>query len=119
MSPCESFFCWRISRKRSPIITVILPPVAELGYHQDFNSQPDMLSSKMLTLPVFAPIGVRGPSPSRTALRFRFLGMRVLRLCALDARSGCRRTVYFADGVDSFGFLGRFLRALAPGEELH
>src|SRR5260370_12487486 len=64
-----------------------------------------------------ALIGVMGVLPTHTTLRF--LRMRVLRLCALDARSGCRRTVSFAPGVDSFGFWGRFLRALAPAEGLY
>jgi hypothetical protein len=45
--------------------------------------------------------------------------MRVLRHGALDARSRCRRTIYFAGGGDSFGFFGRFLRALAPGKKLY
>src|SRR6266850_7287898 len=63
-------------------------------------------------------IGFIGIPSTITALGFFFLGMRVLRLCALDGRNGCRRTVYFAAGVDSFGFLRRFLRALAPGEKL-
>jgi hypothetical protein len=44
--------------------------------------------------------------------------MRVLRHCALNAQSGCRRTIYFAAGADSFGFLRRFLRALPLGENL-
>ena len=57
-------------------------------------------------------------SRSHTAFGFVFLDMRVLWLCALDARNGCRRTVYFAIGVDSFGFLRSFLCALAPTEKL-
>src|SRR6267154_410574 len=74
------------------------------------------LSSRLCSAGLIGFIGI--PS-TITALGFVFLGMRVLWLCALDARSGCRRTVYFAAGVDSFGFLGRFLRPLAPGEKLH
>src|SRR6266699_2056187 len=63
-------------------------------------------------------IGFSGIPSTITALGFFFLGMRVLRRGALDARSRFRRTIYFAGGVDSFGFFGRFLRALAPGEKL-
>ena len=40
----------------------------------------------------FAAIGVKGVSPSHTDLVFLLLGMRVLRHCVLDTRSGCRRT---------------------------
>src|SRR5712664_4600330 len=62
-------------------------------------------------------IGFIGIPSTITALVF-FLGMRVLRHGALDARSRCRRTIYFAGGVESFGFCWCFLRALAPGEKL-
>src|SRR5260370_12230885 len=64
-------------------------------------------------------IGFIGIPSTITALGFFFLGMRVLRRGALDARSRCRRTIYFAGEVDSFGFFGRFLRVLAPGEKLY
>src|SRR5438874_1844681 len=74
------------------------------------------LSSRLCSAGLIGFIGI--PS-TITALRFFFLAMRALRLRALDARSGRRRTIYFAAGVDSFGFLGRFLRALAPGKKLH
>src|SRR5258708_36787214 len=60
---------------------------------------------------------IRIPS-TITALRFFFLGMRALRLCALDARSQCQRTIYFPAGLDPFGFFRRFLRALRPGQNL-
>src|SRR5882762_1177004 len=50
---------------------------------------------------------------------FFFLDMRVLRHCALDTRSGWHRTIWFATGVDPFGFFRRFLQALAPGEKLN
>src|SRR5258708_1730500 len=63
-------------------------------------------------------IGFIGTPSTITALVF-FLGMGVLRHGALDARSRCRRTIYFAGGANSFGFFGRFLRALAPGEKLY
>src|SRR5437016_12893591 len=74
------------------------------------------LSSRLCSAGLIGFIGI--PS-TITALVFFFLGMRALRHGALDARSRCRRTIYFAGGVDSFGFFGRFLRALAPGEKLH
>src|SRR5467141_3558729 len=64
-------------------------------------------------------IGFIGTPSTITALGFFFLGMRVLRHGALDARSRCRRTIYFAGGVDSFAFFARFLRALATGEKLY
>src|SRR5260370_7790648 len=64
-------------------------------------------------------IGFIGIPSTITALGFFFLGMRVLRHGALDARSRCRRTIYFAGGVDSLGFFGCFLRTLAPGKKLH
>src|SRR5437667_8240487 len=64
-------------------------------------------------------IGFIGIPSTITVLGFFFLGMRVLRHGALDARSRCRRTIYFAGGVDSFGFFGHFLRALAPGKKLY
>src|SRR5258708_9434435 len=64
-------------------------------------------------------IGFIGTPSTITALGFFFLGMRVLRHGALDARSRCRRTIYFAGGVDSLGFFWRFLFALAPGEKLY
>src|SRR5260370_8398116 len=74
------------------------------------------LSSRLCSAGLTGFIGI--PS-TITALGFFFLGMRVLRHSALDARSRCRRTIYFAGGVDSFGFFRGFLRALAPGEKLH
>src|SRR5882757_4616835 len=74
------------------------------------------LSSRLCSAGLIGFIGI--PS-TITALGFFFLGMRVLRRGALDARSRCRRTIYFAAGVGSFGFFGRFLRALAPGEKLY
>src|SRR5216684_7079960 len=74
------------------------------------------LSSRLCSAGLTGFIGI--PS-TITALGFFFLGMRVLRHCALDTRSGWHRTIYFAAGVDSFGFFGCFLRALAPGEKLH
>src|SRR6266404_8843356 len=43
MSPCESFFSSRISRKRSPIITVTLPPRPDY-VRQYCNSQYDIKS---------------------------------------------------------------------------
>src|SRR6267378_3216008 len=53
------------------------------------------------------------PAPQRlTYLGFLFLGMHVLRHCALDTRSGCRRTSSFVTGVDSFCFLGAFFGRL-------
>src|SRR5258707_1352339 len=64
-------------------------------------------------------IGFIGIPSTVTALAFFFLGMRVLRHGALDARSRCRRTIYFAVGLDRFGFFRRLLRALAPGEKLY
>src|SRR5260370_12879666 len=64
-------------------------------------------------------IGFIGIPSTITALGFFFLGMRVLRHGALDARSRCRRTIYFAGGVDSLGFFGCFLRTLAPGKKLY
>src|SRR5713226_2451402 len=64
-------------------------------------------------------IGFIGIPSTITALGFFFLGMHVLRHGALDARSRCRRTIYFAGGVDSLGFFWCFLRALAPGKKLH
>src|SRR6266478_10195610 len=64
-------------------------------------------------------IGFIGIPSTITAFGFFFLGMRVLRHGALDTRSRCRRTIYFAGGVGSFGFFRRFLRALAPGEKLY
>src|SRR5258707_7081291 len=64
-------------------------------------------------------IGVKSVSPSHTALGFFFLGMRVLWHCALDTRNGRHWTIWFAAGVDSFGFFGRSLRALAPGKKLY
>src|SRR5258706_3881061 len=73
------------------------------------------LSSRLCSAGLIAFTGI--PS-TITALVFFFLGMGILRHGALDARSRCRRTIYFAGGVDSFGFFGRFLRALAPGEKL-
>src|SRR5258707_7634906 len=64
-------------------------------------------------------IGFIGTPSTITALGFFFLGMRALRFCGLDTRSRCRRrAIYFPRGVDSFGFFGCFLRALAPGEKL-
>src|SRR5260370_37999557 len=63
-------------------------------------------------------IGFIGTPSTITALGLFFLGMRVLRHAALDARSRCRRTIYFAGGVDSFGFFRGFLRSLAPREKL-
>src|SRR5258707_13336891 len=66
----------------------------------------------------FAAIGVTSLSPSHTAFGFLFLGMRILRHCALDTRNGRHRTIWFAAGVDSLGFFRGFLRALAPGKKL-
>src|SRR5260370_32307178 len=43
MSPCESFFSSRISRKRSPIITVTLPPRTDY-VRQYCNSEYDIKS---------------------------------------------------------------------------
>src|SRR5258706_14761637 len=43
MSPCESFFSSRISRKRSPIITVTLPPRPDY-VRQYCNSEYDIKS---------------------------------------------------------------------------
>src|SRR5258708_16650679 len=63
-------------------------------------------------------IGFIGISSTITALVFFFLGMRVLRHSALDARSRCRRTICLAGGVDSFGFFWCFLPELAPGGKL-
>src|SRR5260221_9109288 len=73
------------------------------------------LSSRLCSAGLIAFIGI--PSII-TALGFFFLGMRVLRHSALEARTRCRRTIYFAAGVDSFGSFWCFLRALAPGEKL-
>src|SRR6266853_1110370 len=73
------------------------------------------LSSRLCSAALIGFIGI--PS-TITALGFFFLGMRVLRHSALDARSRCRRTIYFAGGVDCFGFFWCFLRALAPREKL-
>src|SRR5260370_39660837 len=64
-------------------------------------------------------IGVKSVSPSHTAFGFLFLGMRVLWHCALDARNGRHWTIWFAAGVDSFGFFRGFLRALTLGKKLH
>jgi hypothetical protein len=60
-------------------------------------------------------IGFIGIPSTITALGFFFLGMRFLRHGALDARSRCRRTIYFAGGVDSFGFFGAFFVRLPRG----
>src|SRR5712664_1371220 len=57
-------------------------------------------------------IGFIGIPSTITALGFFFLGMRVIPYCALDTGSGWHRTIYFAGGVDSFGFFRCFLRAL-------
>src|SRR5467141_5356941 len=73
------------------------------------------LSSRLCSAGLIGFIGI--PS-TITALGFFFLGMRVLRHGALDARSRRRRTIYFAGGMDSFGSFGCFLRALAPGEKM-
>src|SRR5437660_12848113 len=74
------------------------------------------LSSRLCTAGLIGFIGI--PS-TITVLGFFFLGMRVLRHSALDARSSRRRTIYFAGGVDSFGLFRRFLRAIASGEKLN
>src|SRR6266481_162994 len=74
------------------------------------------LSNRLCSVGLIGFIGI--PS-TITALGFFFLGMRVLRHGALDARSRCRRTIYFTGGVDSFGFSWCFLRGLAPGKKLH
>src|SRR5215472_1817210 len=74
------------------------------------------LSSRLCSAALIGFIGI--PS-TNTGLASFFLGMGVLRLRALDARSRCRRSIWFADRVDSLGFLGCFLRALAPGKKLH
>src|SRR6267143_689207 len=74
------------------------------------------LSSRLCSAGLIGFIGI--PS-TITVLGFFFLGMRVLWHGALDARSRCRRTIYFAGGVDSLGFFRRFLRALTPGEKLY
>jgi hypothetical protein len=74
------------------------------------------LSSRLCSAGLIGSMGI--PS-TVTALGLFFFGMSVLRHSALDARSRCRRTIYFARGVDSFGFFGCFLRALAPGKKLH
>src|SRR5258706_12713135 len=74
------------------------------------------LSRRLCTAGLIGFIGI--PS-TITALVFFFLGMSALRLCALDGRSGCRRTIYFAAGVDPFSFFRRFFRAPASGEKLH
>src|SRR5258707_15657207 len=66
-----------------------------------------------------AAIGVKSVSPSHTAFGFLFLGMRVLWHCALDTRNGRHWTIWFAAGVDSFGFFRGFLRALTLGKKLH
>src|SRR5258708_37852966 len=64
-------------------------------------------------------IGFIGIPSTVTDLVFFFLGTRVLPHCALDIRSGWRRAIYFAGRARPFGFFRRFLRALAPGQELH
>src|SRR6266850_7753127 len=69
------------------------------------------LSSRLCSAGLIGFIGI--PS-TNTALVFFFLGMSALRLCALDGRSGCRRTICFAAGVDPLSFFRRFFRALAP-----
>src|SRR5229473_2684359 len=74
------------------------------------------LSSRLCSVGL---IGFIGTPSTITALGFFFLGMRVLRHGALDTRSGWHRTIWFAAGVDPFGFFRRFLQALAPGEKLH
>src|SRR6266566_7443173 len=74
------------------------------------------LSSRLCSAELIGFIGI----PSNvTALVFFFLGMRVPPHRTLDTRSGWRRTIWFAVGVDPFGFSRRFLLALAPGEKLH
>src|SRR2546430_9232793 len=74
------------------------------------------LSSRLCSAGLIGFIGI--PS-TITALGFFFLGMRVLRHCALDTRNGRHWTIWFAAGVDSFGFFGRFLRALVPVKKLY
>src|SRR5260370_26144646 len=73
------------------------------------------LSSRLCSAGLIGFIGI--PS-TITALFFFFLGIRVLRHSALDARNGRHRTIWFAAGVGSFSLFRGFLRALASGEKL-
>src|SRR5260370_39548155 len=73
------------------------------------------LSSRLCSAGLIGFIGI--PS-TNTALVFFFVGMSALRLCALDGRSGCRRTICFAAGVDPLSFFRRFFRPLSPGQKL-
>src|SRR6266705_6397565 len=66
------------------------------------------LSSRLCSAGLIGFIGILS---TITALGFFFLGMRILRHGALDARSRRWRSIYFAAGVASFRFFWCFLRA--------